>query len=145
MTRPEEYENLIKTGHFKDHDGKLTNIIQYLEVATQLSQDAKNLSFATSKYTLAYDGFFQIVQAVLEFYNVRSTDKQGHRIIAIQRICADLGIRPGGFKLISIAHDRRNQVTYGDPFPPISQEEASAMLHILDETIPKVKALLKIP
>lgn len=141
MTRPPEYENLIKTGSFKAQPGTAKNVTQYLEVASAFVEDAYKVSHPATQYSLAYEGFFQMVQAILEFYDVRTTDQKGHRITAIQRVCADLKMSSGEQALVSSAHMRRNDSIYRSPFPPVSKKEAEAMLTIASAALIKAKAL----
>ena len=83
-----------------------------------------------------------MVQAILEFYNVRTTDKKGHRVVAIQRVCADLKMTPGEQALVTNAHSRRNDTIYRSPFPPASDKEADAMLKIASDALTKARALV---
>lgn len=76
MSRPNEYDNLIKSKAFESVapttgavDGFLRNAADYLAAAKALDQ-AKHLQV----FTMAYEGYFQVVQAVLEFYEVRTKD-----------------------------------------------------------------------
>lgn len=142
MTRPVEYENLIQTEYFKDQPGDKKNVQQYLAVASDFVEDAENASHFSTRYTMAYEGFFQVVQSILEFFNVRTTDKKGHRVIAIQRVCADLKMSPGEQALVTQAHTRRNDSIYRSPFPPVSDKEATAMLKIAKDALSKAKTLV---
>ena len=141
MPRPIEYENLIKNGYFHPVQTTPDFIRQYLQVAAGYLADAKYVPHAASRFILAYEGFYQIVQAVLDFHGVRAVDRPGHRIVAIQRVCADLKLSPGQLKLITDAHARRNETVYKAPLPPISQADAEAMVKVLEDALPSVHAL----
>lgn len=75
MQRPPEYENLLKNRAFEIVQatpgavaGHLQNARDYLAAAAQL--DAAKMPMQV--FTMAYEGFFQVVQAVLEYYEVRT-------------------------------------------------------------------------
>lgn len=146
MTRPTEYENLIRTGAFAEQpatpgavEALLQNAKGYLEAAKKLniSQDTMPV------FTTAYEGFFQVVQAVLEHYEVRTKD--AGRNLAIQRVCADLNMSASELQLVSKAHARRNGTSYHSPFPPMSQAEARSILEILEKYIPVAHTLTGVP
>jgi hypothetical protein len=141
MPRPEPYENLIKTGLLQPVTSDRTFVSQYLVNAQDYTTAATAASLPVARFTLAYEGFYCLVQAVLEHYGVRSTSRQGHRIVAIQRVCADLKLTPGQVKQVSDVHARRNESTYRAPIPPVSQAEADAMLAIVSMAMPQVVAL----
>lgn len=82
MSRPDEYENLIKTKAFEAIAptpgaiaGFLRNAADYKATADELDP-SRHLQI----FTLAYEGYCQVVQAVLEFYEVRQRcrSKSGH-------------------------------------------------------------------
>lgn len=128
MQRPSEYNNLIRTGYFHEITPVHRYKEQYLLVAKGYIDDAALTKLPATRYLLGYEAFYQIVQAVLEFFGVRATDRQGHRTIAIQRASVDLGLTPGEIKLISEFHSRRNESIYRAPLPPVTEQEAVAML-----------------
>jgi hypothetical protein len=80
-----------------------------------------------------------VVQAVLEFYEVRTKD--AGRNLAIQRVSSSLGVSPQEFAFITKAHERRNGTSYLSPFPPVSKAEAAAMLAILTKLLPVARTL----
>jgi hypothetical protein len=130
-SRPAEYENLIKTKAFEavapTHGaiaGFLRNAADYEATAKAIDQD-RSLQI----FTLAYEGYFQLVHAVLEFYEVRTRD--AGRNLAIQRVSTSLGVTSQEFAFITRAHERRNGTSYVSPFPPVSKAEAATMLGIL--------------
>lgn len=141
MNRPPEYENLIKTRALEPVEptegavaGYLKNAQDYLDVATSLDT-ARTLQV----FTLAYEGYFALVQAILEFYGVRTKD--AGRNLAIQRVSQDLRLSAGEFVIISKAHERRNNTSCVSPFPPVSKAEAAAMVELLRRCVPIARRL----
>lgn len=130
MQRPTEYDNLIKAGYFHEVVPTSGFKEQYLKVAEGYLQDAEQASTTATRYLLGYEAYYQVVQAVLEHFGVRATDRQGHRMVAIQRVSADLELSPGEIKLITDCHNRRNESVYRAPLPPITVQEADAMLQM---------------
>jgi hypothetical protein len=141
MPRPAEYENLIKTKAFEAVaptpgaiEGFLRNAADYKTTAVGLDSD-RHLQI----FTLAYEGYFQLVHAVLEFYEVRT--KEAGRNLAIQRVSTSLGVSTQEFAFITKAHERRNGTSYVSPFPPVSKAEAATMLSILTKYLPVARVL----
>lgn len=141
MPRPDAYQNLIKTGMLQPVPGDRAFVRQYLANAQDYATEAAKAAVPLARFTLAYEGFYCLVQAVLEHHGVRSTSRPGHRIVAIQRVCADLKLSPGQVKQVTDVHARRNESVYRAPIPPVSQAEADAMLAIIDMALPQVLAL----
>lgn len=133
MQRPIEYENLLKAGYFHEVAPTSGFKEQYLKVAQEYLADATQASATATRYLLAYEAFYQVVQAVLEHFGVRAIDRQGHRTVAIQRVSADLGLSAGEIKLITDYHNRRNESVYRAPLPPITSQEADAMLQLAEK------------
>jgi len=145
MPRPPEYENLIKTRAFEPVartegavEGFLKDAADSLEVANSIE-----VKRPKQRFILAYEGFYALVQAVLEFHEVRT--KEAGRNLAIQRVAADLHLSTGEMKLVNDAHARRNDTTYRSPFPPISRAEAQAMIDILAKSLPLANMLTGVP
>ncbi|MFP6561359.1 hypothetical protein WJ542_24090 [Paraburkholderia sp. B3] len=143
MNRPPEYENLIKRNVFVAQPAmpgavqpNLGNAAEFLEAAQQLV-DTREIYLPA--FFAAYEGLFQMVQAILEFYEVRIKD--AGRNAAIQRVCADLKMSNAEFALVSKAHGRRNNTSCISPFPPISRAEAQALIAILRQYLPVATAL----
>jgi hypothetical protein len=141
MPRPPEYETLIRTRALEAVQptpgatlGYLNNAYDYLDVAKGL-----DLAKTLQVFTMAYEGYYAIVQAVLEFYEVRTKD--AGRNLTIQRVSQDLKLSTGEFAAVTKAHERRNRTSYVSPFPPVSKAEAAAMLTILQEYLPVAYAL----
>lgn len=145
MARPPEYDNLVKRGLFADVRQTPGAIGQYLKNAAEYLDAAKSLDpkRPTTVFTMAYEGFYAVVQAVLEFYAVRTKD--AGRNLAIQRVAIDLGLDPGEFKLASDAHARRNGTTYVSPLPPVTRAEAGALVSLLEKYLPKAQLLTAAP
>ncbi len=145
MTRPAEYENLIKTKAFEAIAPTAGAIAGFLRNAADYKASAEALDPARQLqvFTLAYEGYFQVVQAVLEFYEVRTKD--AGRNLAIQRVSTSLGVSPQEFAFITKAHERRNGTSYVSPFPPVSKAEAVTMLGILTKYIPVAHTLTGTP
>ncbi|EKD98440.1 MAG: hypothetical protein ACD_23C00430G0001, partial [uncultured bacterium] len=76
MQRPVEYDNLIKTKAFEATAPTPGALAGFLRNAADYKTSAEALDPARHLqiFTLAYEGYFQIVQAVLEFYEVRTKD-----------------------------------------------------------------------
>ncbi|MOA55021.1 hypothetical protein D3C78_1787380 [compost metagenome] len=86
MDRPKEYDNLIKAGAFAEItpeqaavQARIVRAQGYLDYAQYC---ADNPQFNLQRYMSLYDGFFELVQAVLEHYGVRQKDSG--RKLAIQ-------------------------------------------------------------
>ncbi len=141
MPRPVKYDNLIKTKALEAIAPTLGAVAGFLRNAADYQAVAEVLDPARhlQVFTLAYEGYFQLVQAVLEFYEVRPKD--AGRNLAIQRVTASLGASPAEFAFITKAHERRNGTSYHSPFPPVSKAEAATMLAILAKFLPAARAL----
>jgi hypothetical protein len=141
MPRPAEYENLIKTKAFEAIAPTPGAIAGFLRNAAdyQATAEALDPGRHLQVFTLAYEGYFQVVQAVLEFYEVRT--KEAGRNLAIQRVSNSLGVNAQEFAFITRAHERRNGTSYVSPFPPVSKAEAATMLAILARYLPVARTL----
>ena len=145
MQRPIEYQNLIKARALEGVASipgalplYLANAQNYLDGAKQI--DAK---LTMQIFTCAYEGYFQLVQAVLEFYQVRAKD--AGRNLVIQRVCSDLKMSAAEFSMVNKAHARRNATSYQSPFPPVSKAEADALVAILEKYLPAASKLTRVP
>jgi hypothetical protein len=146
MTRPVEYEAMIQKNWFAVQAATPGAISAYLLNARSYLAAARQLDASTSAmpaFSLAYEGLFQVVQAVLEFYEVRTKD--AGRNMAISRVCADLKMSAAEQAIVSKAHQRRNGTSYTSPFPPVSTSEALALAGILAKYIPVAYALVGLP
>lgn len=141
MPRPAEYKNLIKTKAFDAVAPTPGATASFLRNAADYRATAEELDSARPMqiFTLAYEGYFQVVQAILEFYEVRTKDSG--RNLAIQRVSTSLGVDPQEFAFITKAHERRNGTSYISPFPPVSKAEAAMMLAILAKYLPVAHTL----
>lgn len=142
MSHPPEYENLIKTRALEPAvvpagavQGFLRNAADYLGTANALSASERPLQV----FTLCYEGYFQLVQAVLAVHQVRAKD--AGRNMVIQRVSADLRLTSAEMAFIIRAHERRNGTSYTSPFPPVSKAEAEAMRSLLGAYLPQAVAL----
>ncbi|MCE4059961.1 hypothetical protein LXM60_07035 [Pandoraea sputorum] len=141
MPRPVEYDNLIERRAFEAVTPTPGAVARYLSNAADYKATADELRGMRPMqlFTLAYEGYFQVVQAVLEFYQVRT--KESGRNLAIQRVSTSLGVTSQEFAFITRAHERRNGTSYESPFPPVSKNEAATMLAVLTKYLPVAHAL----
>lgn len=135
MARPAEYENLLKLGVFKEAAASKESIDQFMHSAQEMATAAKAGLGAAPRFTLAYEGMFNVVMAVLEFHGVRPGDAGGHRATSINRVAADLGLSSPKQSVLMRLHDARNRVTYRKSVPPVTKADADAMQSILDEML----------
>lgn len=133
MQRPIEYQNLIKTGALEAVAPTPGAKALYLINARNYLTSAKQIDAALSMqiFTAAYEGYFQMIQAVLEHYEVRAKD--AGRNLVIQGVSSDLKLSTAEFALVNKAHSRRNATTYQSPFPPVSKAEADAITAVLEK------------
>lgn len=145
MQRPIEYQNLIKTGALEEVAQTPGAVAQYIENAKNYLASAKQIDqqLSMQRFTSAYEGYFQLVQAVQEHYGVRA--KGAGRNLVIQRVGSDLKMSPAEMALIIKAHNRRNETTYQSPFPPVSKAEADALVGILEKYVPEARLLTGMP
>ncbi len=141
MSRPPEYENLIKTRAFEAVAPTAGAVAGFLRNAGDYLDTAKCLDPARTLqvFTMAYEGYFQVVQAVLEFHEVRTKD--AGRNLAIQRVSADLKLDAREIAFVIKAHERRNGTSYTSPFPPVSKAEAATLVSILEKYLPQAQTL----
>lgn len=142
MARPAEYDNLIQKGTFKPAAIDQNSIAQFMRSAEEMLVTSKATTSAAPRFTLAYEGMFNVVMAVLEFHGVRPGDSPGHRVTAIQRVAADLGFDWKKQSVLARLHDGRNRLTYRQSIPPVTKADADAMHSILDEILTAAKALV---
>ncbi len=136
MTLPIEYRNLIARRALEVVEPTPGAVQAFLFQAENYLASAKQIDpkLAMQVFTNAYEGYFQLVDAFLEHYQVRT--KEAGRNLVIQRVSADLKLGPEEMRLVIRAHDRRNGTSYHSPFPPISRAEAIGLLGILEKYIP---------
>lgn len=145
MVRPVEYENLLRTGAFKEAVASRVSIAQFLRTAEEMQAGAKAPMPDSARFFLAYEGMFNVVMAVLEYFEVRPGDGGGHRTTAIGRVASDLKLASAKQSVLTRLHDVRNRVTYRRPIPPIAKTEADALQTILDEMLVAARALVREP
>ena len=145
MTRPAEYDNLVKIGQLKDADSSADSIAQFVQMAQDMLADTQANARTSTKFYLAYEGMFNVVMAVLESYGTRPGDGAGHRATAIGRVGVDLGLDDGEQSTLRRLHDLRNRVTYRKPIPPATKADSAAMENLLTKMLPAALALMKLP
>lgn len=146
MTRPVAYNNLIANGSLKPALSNPHSIKQYLKIANDTLSAAKITTISPhAQYILAYEGIFSVVMAVLEHYETRPGEGDGHRIIAIQRVAGDLKVNPDEFAAITRLHAERNRAVYRSSIPPITKAQAEAAINILEHMYATASKLLTIP
>ena len=145
MQRPAEYENLIKINAFEEVAQTPGAIVVYLRNARNYIDAAAKLDATMPMpiFSMAYEGYFQLVQAVMEHYAVRT--KESGRNLAIQRAATTLGASTMEFAAITKAHERRNGISYLSPFPPVSKAEADVLLSLLQKHLPAAHQLTGVP
>lgn len=143
MTTPAEYENLLRTGSFKESISDADSIDQFLRNADELLAGAGSSMPDSARFILAYEGMFNVVMAVLEFHGVRPGDGGGHRTTAIQRVATDLKLDSNRQSALARLHDIRNRVTYRKPLLPVTRADADAMRLILQQMLAATKTLLR--
>ena len=146
MPRPPEYDNLIKTRALEAVQptpgavaGFLKNAEGFLALAKTLLAGTPVATEPMQIFTNAYEGYHQVVQAVLEFHEVRT--KEAGRALAIQRVGADLKLSAPEMAAVIRAHERRNDTSYRSPFPPLSKADATTMVAILEKYLPVARRL----
>lgn len=145
MQLPIEYQNLIKNHALEVVAPIPGALARYLANAQNYLSSARQIDPRLSMqiFTCAYEGYFQMVQAVLEFHQVRAKD--AGRNLVIQRVSNDLKVLPHEFSIINKAHARRNATAYESPFPPVSKAEADAFVSILEKYLPQAHMLTGVP
>ena len=97
-----------------------------MQNAQELQDASKGSLGASPQFLLAYEGMFNVVMAVLEFYEVRPGDAGGHRATAIGRVAADLALPPAKQGLLQRdqllwpgVHQHRQGGPRRTPAPPL--------------------------
>lgn len=146
MPRPTEYDNLIKTRALEAVQptpgavaGFLKNADNFLALSKALQTGSPLATEPMQVFTNAYEGYHQLVQAALEFHEVRT--KESGQALAIQRVSADLKLSSAEMMAVIRAHERRNDTSYRSPFPPLSKADAATMINILERYLPAARAL----
>lgn len=144
MTLPAEYQNLINRHALEVVEPTSGAVQAFLSQAENYLASAKQIDpmLAMQVFTNAYEGYFQLVDAFLEHYKVRTKD--AGRNLVILRVSADLKLSPDEMRVIIRAHERRNGTSYHSPFPPISRAEAMGLLAILEKYIPIAYKMLNV-
>ncbi len=142
MTLPVEYQNLINRRSLEVVAPTPGAVAAFLLQAENYLTSAKQIDpkLSMQVFTNAYEGYFQLVDAFLEHYQVRT--KEAGRMLVIQKVSADMKLGPEEMQVVIRAHERRNGTSYHSPFPPISRAEAMALVHILEKYIPVAHQML---
>ncbi len=117
-------------------------IQQYLTNAEALRADANSVTSALSRFLLAYEALHALAMAFLTHQGVR-TSGEGHRSMALQLSMGELTKDAGGAGVVAAViqiHNARNNTTYYQPIPPVSDKLAAATLKLLDVALAGAKA-----
>ncbi len=144
MTLPTEYQNLIKTNALEVVAPTPGAVMVYLKNAGDYLASAEQIDpkLSLQIFTAAYEGYFQLVAAVLEHHQVRAKD--AGRNLVIQRVSSDLKLDTTEFSFVTKAHARRNMTSYHSPFPPVSKAEAETLVSILAKYLPIAYKMLNV-
>jgi len=142
MERPIEYDNLVTKGSFKDAVRDPASIKQFMASAEDFAASIKPELPPTPRFTLAYEGMFLVVMAVMEHYGTRPGEGSGHRSTAIGRVAGDLKLDSAMLSTLLRSHDNRNRITYKSSIPPVTKSQADAMVKIFDTMLTRAKTLL---
>lgn len=146
MSLNEQIANLIRVGTLKQGARDETLIRQYLANAEQLRVDAKKPEAALSRFLLAYEALHALAMAFLTDHSVR-TAGEGHRSAALQlsigELTKDSSLSGTVTAMIQI-HNARNNTTYFQPIPPVSEQLADATLKLLDAALAGARAQINL-
>lgn len=144
MSLEEQIANLIRAGALKEAARDEAQIRQYLTNAEHLREDADVTKSALGRFLLAYEALH-----AMAFLNDRGlrTAGEGHRSMALQLSIGELtrDVNLGGTVAAVIQiHHARNNTTYFQPIPPVSDRLAAAALRLLDATLMGAKAQIRV-
>jgi hypothetical protein len=146
IQRPQAFENLIKDGTLHETDRLQEWIDRYLVVAADMLRDGKRSdNTAHGRYITAYEGVHSLASAVLLHYGTRTSNQQGHRNTAFNKLCDVVGVTVDERRAVMTAHSRRNETTYKSPLPPLSHKDAETVVSVLANMLPKVIAIVSPP
>ncbi len=146
MSLDEQLANLIRVGTLKQAVRDETLIRQYLVNAEQLRVDARKPEAALSRFLLAYEALHALAMAFLTDRSVR-TGGEGHRSVALQLAIGELtkeSSLSGTVAATIQIHNARNNTTYFQPIPPVSEQLADATLKLLEAALAGAKAQIKL-
>ena len=147
MSLEEQIANLIRAGALKEAARDEAQIRQYLANAEHLREDADATKSALGRFLLAYEALHTLAMAFLNDRGLR-TAGEGHRSMALQLSIGELtrDANLGGTVAAVIQiHHARNNTTYFQPIPPVSDRLAAAALRLLDATLMGAKAQIRVP
>jgi hypothetical protein len=132
---------LIRIGSLREAVRDEAAIGQYLVNAERLREDAKAASSAQGRFLLGYEALHALALAFVTNRGARSGG-EGHRSLVLQlaigELTKDAKIRGAVQAMIQI-HQARNNTTYDQPLPPISDKLAEATLKLLDAALTGAK------
>ena len=145
MSLDERIANLIRIQALKPAARDSNKINQYLANAEGLRADAASVDSALSRFLLAYEGLHALAMAFLTNRGVR-TAGEGHRSVALQLAVRELtteNVEASVQAMIRI-HNARNETTYFEPVPPMSDQMANATLKLLDAALAGAREQIEI-
>ena len=149
MAYNEAVRSMIDAKHLQSAMPNAAFIRQYVANAEGLLADASRLELSKhGRFILAYEGIHCLAMAFLLHFGARPDGGDGHRTKALQIFIQQVGLNTY-FRLLDEAHSIRNNLTYQQPTPPVSDalmKSAVAMLKdCLDATRKAVAASLAAP
>jgi hypothetical protein len=104
-----ELENLVKIGKLKREPPSETEFAGLLQSAVARLKDARNKQLALeSRFDLAYNAAHALALAALRRAGYRSDN----RYVAFQALPHSLGTARDVWRVLALAHDRRNRAEY---------------------------------
>lgn len=146
LPRPQEIENLLKLADapLKEAAPDSSRIEGYRQNATDFLRAAKRTDDApVVRYTSAYEGIFMLAMCLLSAYGTRTSDKPGHRSIALELMISRLWPADAGvYKTLMDAHKVRNAAIYESPVPCVTRGQAEALTELLNDATERIDRLL---
>ena len=145
MSLDEQIANLIRIGALKQAARDEALIRQYLANAEELRADADAPKSALSRFLLAYEALHALAMAFLTDRGLR-TDGKGHRSVALQLSIGELtkdAKLGGAVQAVIQIHKARNNTTYFQPIPPVSDRLAAARLKLVDAVLAGAKSVFE--
>jgi hypothetical protein len=113
--------------------------------AQQFRKNAESFKVDTSKqflsnigkFTLAYESIHALSVGLLYIHGFAPSKGPGHRATVLSLAGEELGLEPEEQAEVDDAHQKRNEMTYRSPAPPVSKQAADDLMAIA------VKCLLK--
>lgn len=146
MHRPSEYENLISKQFFRVEpalQGAAQTLLRNAEEHLTAVKILNSTGLLTPAFLTAYDGFVQVVQAVLEYREVRVAEE--FQLTATQVVCKDLGMNVAEQCFVNVIHGRRVETLYCSPYPPVPLEDTQKLVRLLEKYIPVAYEVIGLP